>query len=147
MESSPKQYSYENAHKYTQKFWDFSIYRFLAERHWRCRYPSATAGFCAAHTVAMRQFFASDDLNWDIPRPAGSSVREPGVTPAANTTLSFATWTQFDEECGQSRVWGGVHFPDAVPAGQSIGREVGEEAFKFFQDHLKGEGVAGILRA
>ncbi|NJR42855.1 MAG: hypothetical protein HC767_09535 [Akkermansiaceae bacterium] len=90
--------------------------------------------------------FLGDDLNWEVPREPGSSLREPGVTPAANTTLSFPTWTDFETLCGDSRVWAGVHFPDAVPAGQNIGREIGRRAFEFFDDHVKGVGQAGRLQ-
>ena len=85
----------------------------------------------------------SDELGWTVERAPGSSLREPGVTPASATTLSFATWTEFEKLCGQSRVWAGVHFPDAVPAGQDIGTEVARRSFKFFQDHLNNEGQAG----
>ena len=108
-----------------------------------CRYPSASASFCAAHSETSRLLLGSDELGWAIERATGSSLREPGVTPASPTTLSFATWTEFDKLCGQSRVWGVVHFPDAVPAGQAIGTAVAHRAFKFFQDHLNNEGQAG----
>ena len=51
----------------------------------------------------------------------------------------WETWTDFEEECGLSRVWGGVHFHSSVPAGQEIGRQVGALAFDFVRAHVAGE--------
>ena len=101
-------------------------------------YPSGSASFCAAHAQASRLYFGSDDLNWTIPVPAGSSLVEPGVTPAADMNLHFSTWTEFAEDCGQSRHWGGVHFVDSIPAGADIGHEIGTRAYEFVQDHING---------
>lgn len=101
-------------------------------------YPSASASFCAAHAVAARQFLGNDNLFWHVPIPQGQSVVEPGLTPSADTEIVFDTWTDFEQDCGQSRVWGGVHFPDAVPAGQAIGHEVGMLAYEFVMKHIDG---------
>ena len=111
-----------------------------------CRYPSASAGFCAATAVSARLFTGTDELNFDVEWVAGTSVTEPGTTPAADVIYNYATWTQFSDECGMSRVWAGVHFPDAVPAGQALGTTIGERAYQFYLDHLNNEGNAGILR-
>lgn len=101
-------------------------------------YPSASAGFCAAHAESSRLFLGSDALGYPVEAPAGSSAVEPGLTPAADTLLVYDTWTDFEQDCGDSRVWAGVHFPDAVPAGQDIGREIGGLAFDFVQAHIDG---------
>ena len=61
---------------------------------------------------------APDVFNWSVPAPRGSSRVEPGVTPAADITLGpWATWSSFENECGLSRLWGGVHFRAAIEAG------------------------------
>jgi hypothetical protein len=101
-------------------------------------YPSGSAAFCGAHAEASRRFLGSDSLGWTVPAPQGSSQIEPGITPAADTNLHFATWTQFETDCGQSRVWAGVHFPASVPAGCDIGRRIGVKAFQFVQAQLAG---------
>lgn len=101
-------------------------------------YPSGSASFCAAHAQASRLFFDSDDLGWTIPMPAGSSLVEPGVTPANPIDLHFDTWSQFEEECGYSRMWGGVHFEDAVLAGFDVGGEIGNLAYDFVKAHIDG---------
>ena len=59
------------------------------------------------------------------PVAKGMSNREPGVTPAYDTNVEFRTWTEFNNDCGASRVWGGVHFPDSVTAGRNIGSKIG----------------------
>lgn len=101
-------------------------------------YPSASASFCAAHAETSRLFLGSDTLGYPVDAPAGSSFVEPGLTPAADTTIVFDTWSEFEADCGDSRVWAGVHFPDAVPAGQDIGHEVAHLAFDFVQAHIDG---------
>lgn len=102
-------------------------------------YPSASTSFCMAYAETARRFFSTDTLAWETPYAAGSSKTEPGVTPVSDTILSYPTWTDFARDCGDSRVWAGVHFPDAVPAGQKIASEVSEHAWEFFQKHLNGD--------
>ena len=101
-------------------------------------YPSASATFCAAHAQVLRHVLGSDALGFSVTVPAGSSRVEPGVTPATDLVLSWDTWTQFENECGQSRVWGGVHFSAAVVAGREMGHRIGDVAYQFAQRHLEG---------
>lgn len=92
-------------------------------------YPSASACFCAAHTQSARLFLGSDVLGFPVDRPAGSSRIEPGITPAADTLLVFPTWTEFAADCGQSRIWAGVHFQSAVDASVALCNQFGDKAF------------------
>ena len=101
-------------------------------------YPSGSAAFCAAHAQSSRLFLGTDDLNWSFPVPKGSSVIEPGLTPQSDIELSFATWTEFEEICGHTRFWAGVHFPASIPAGQKIGNEIGTLAYEFLMEHIEG---------
>lgn len=48
-------------------------------------------------------------------------------------------------DCGNSRIWGGVHFPDAVVAGKHIGEQVGKCAYKFIQAHLSGRLIPSSM--
>jgi hypothetical protein len=102
-------------------------------------YPSGSASFCSAHAQSARRFLGSDMFNWSVPAPKGSSVIEPGVTPASDIVLGpWATWTQFENECGLSRLWGGVHFRDAIVQGHPLGRAIGEQAYLFLKRHIDG---------
>ncbi|WP_086933921.1 vanadium-dependent haloperoxidase [Agarilytica rhodophyticola] len=102
-------------------------------------YPSATAALCSAHAEISRTFFDSDTLTWTVPHPKGSSNIEPGITPAMDMFSTFDTWTDWETDCGQSRIWAGVQFPAAIPAGQDIGREVAQYAFDFVLQHMLGK--------
>ena len=73
-------------------------------------YPSATTGACVSHAEAMRNWLGDDDLSWDITFEAGESRIEPGALPAYNQTYRIKTFTDFAYECGESRMWAGVHF-------------------------------------
>jgi hypothetical protein len=99
-------------------------------------YPSGSAGFCAAHAQASRRFLGSDSLGWTVPLPKGSSRIEPGVTPARDITIGWATWTDFARDCGLSRLWGGVHFRAAIDAGDKLGRRIGNVAYAFVRRHI-----------
>jgi len=102
-------------------------------------YPSGSAAFCAAHAQSARRFLNSDALNWSVSAPRGSSVIEPGITPASDIVLGpWATWTQFETKCGLSRLWGGVHFRDAIVEGRPLGRVIGEQAYLFLKRHIDG---------
>jgi hypothetical protein len=101
-------------------------------------YPSASAGICAAHAQALRRYFGSDELNFPIPAPKGSSNREPGVTPSTDLVLHADSWSEFSETCGLSRVWGGAHFMPSVTASWDMGREIGDLAYEYVRDHITG---------
>ena len=102
-------------------------------------YPSASASFCAAHAEASRLFIGSDDFGWSVPYAKGSSRVEPGLTPATDIILSWDTWSDFESDCGESRIWSGVHFPASVPAGQNIGHKIAKIAYKFVNKHINGK--------
>jgi len=101
-------------------------------------YPSGSTCGCYAQAQAVRRFNGSDELNWTVTYPAGSSRIEPSVTPAGDLALSFATWTDFARDCGQARVWAGVHFPAAVEASAAICGGFGDLAYEYFQTLLDG---------
>ena len=102
-------------------------------------YPGGSSCFCAAHSQAGRRYFGNDDLGWSFTYPAGSSQVEPGITPATDLTLTYATWTTWNHECKESRRWGGVHFEQSTEESQRICRPVGDLAYDFLQRHLNGQ--------
>ena len=101
-------------------------------------YPSGSTCGCYAQAQAVRRFSGSDDLNWTVAYPAGSSRVEPGITPAQDLALSFATWTDFARDCGQARVWAGVHFPAAVEASVALCADFGDLAYNYLRELMDG---------
>ncbi len=101
-------------------------------------YPSASTCGCYAYAQSMRRFFDSDDLNWTVTYPPGSSRIEPGFTPAGETRLSYATWTDFAESCGEARVLGGVHFQAAVDASAALCSVFGDTAYDYYTTLMDG---------
>lgn len=101
-------------------------------------YPSASTAMCHAHAEASRGWLATDALGWVVQCAPGSSRIEPGHSPGRDIEMRFDTWTDFAETCGASRMWGGVHFADAVDAGADIGSSVARCATEFVRNHLAG---------
>lgn len=105
-------------------------------------YPSASACFCAAHTQSARLFLGTDNLSYLVFRPAGSSRIEPGIVPAVDTNLSFNTWTDFANDCGESRLWAGVHFRAAVDASKQVCNSFGDMANDYVGSLIDGSAPA-----
>ncbi|WP_405716393.1 hypothetical protein OG264_39410 (plasmid) [Streptomyces xanthophaeus] len=101
-------------------------------------YPSGSTTLCSATSQAARRFFDSDDLDWTIDYAAGSTLVEAGQTPAKDLSITFATWTDFTRTCGNSRVWGGVHFQKTVDRSIEWGAQFGDLAHDFVQRQVKG---------
>jgi hypothetical protein len=102
-------------------------------------YPSGSACFCAAHSQASRRFLGSDTFGFSVMAPKGSSVIEPGITPAQDIQLGpWNTFTEFEQVCGMSRFWGGVHFPSSVQAGRQLCEPIGDTAYEFVKSHIDG---------
>lgn len=101
-------------------------------------YPSASTCFCNAHAESARRFLDTDNLSFPVEYPAGSSRIEPGFTPSTDTTLVFDTWTDFANDCGQSRVWAGVHFQAAIDESKAICPIFGELAHAYMETLIDG---------
>jgi len=100
-------------------------------------YPSLTAAVCAAYSEASRDFLGNDQTGLEpVPFIQGNSRREFGITPSRNTSINIDTWTEFELTCGSSRLWGGVHFVDAVEEGNRIGNEIGKIAVDFVRGKI-----------
>ena len=102
-------------------------------------YPSATTAFCAAYAQAFRRYSGSEQIeNFTTVLQAGSSVIEPEITPAQNVTIEFETWTDYEQTCGEARLWAGVHFRPSVTASLEIGGTFGDAAYDYWTTLIDG---------
>lgn len=102
-------------------------------------YPSASTALCTAHAQAARRFTGTDTLGQSVTIGPGESEVEPGVTPKAETVLGpWETWTEWEQECGVSRLWAGVHFRGSIAAGAPLGTLIGDQAYEFVAAHIDG---------
>ncbi|MFB6522419.1 DUF6851 domain-containing protein [Streptomyces sp. NPDC056401] len=101
-------------------------------------YPSVSSSLCLAFAQQVRRFTGTDAANINVPIAKGSSMVEPGVTPANDMTLQWSNWTDFAKDCGESRVWGGENFPAAIEATHQYAPEIGDMSYEFVQRKLNG---------
>lgn len=85
-------------------------------------YPSGSACVCSAYAEIITALSGSDttDFPLQMPAPAGSSRSEPGVTPSSDLLFEWNSWSEVAAECGNSRLYGGMHFAGSVPAGNDL---------------------------
>ncbi|WP_329374937.1 DUF6851 domain-containing protein [Streptomyces sp. NBC_01483] len=102
-------------------------------------YPCGTTTLCAAEAQATRRFLGDDVLDWTHTVPAGSTLTEPGITPAEDVELHYATWTDFEKDCARSRVWASVHFRTTTERSLEFGAQFGDQAYAFVQRHIDGD--------
>ena len=93
-------------------------------------YYSGHSIFSAAGAETLKLFTNNDNFGYSVTIPAGSSRVEPGIVPANDTTLYWATFTDAADEAGISRRFGGIHFIDGDLVSRKIGRLVGQQAWK-----------------
>jgi hypothetical protein len=102
-------------------------------------YPSGSAAICSAEAQSLRRFFGDDVLDWRFTVPAGGTLVEAGITPASDLEVHWATWTDFVDDCANSRLWGGVHFPKTQERSVPFGERFGDLAYEFVQRHVNGD--------
>ncbi len=106
-------------------------------------YLSGHSTFSAAAAEVLKRFTGSDVFGGSVKISAGTSRVEPGVVPANDVTLSWATFTDAADEAGISRRYGGIHFQDADLEGRRVGRMIGAAALKkansLFNPHSPGK--------
>ncbi|MFG2562893.1 DUF6851 domain-containing protein [Streptomyces sp. NPDC048496] len=101
-------------------------------------YPSATSSLCLSFAQQVRRFTGTDKIDISVPVAQGSSLVEPGVTPASDVTLRWSNWTDFARDCGESRVWAGENFPSSIEATYQYAPEIGDLSYNFVQRKLNG---------
>jgi PAP2 superfamily len=101
-------------------------------------FSSGHSTFSAAGAEILRRWTHSDDFGGSVTFPAGSSVIEPGVTPATPITLYWATFTDAANQAGISRRYGGIHFEIGDLVGRATGRlvaaQVWVKALRYFRE-------------
>jgi hypothetical protein len=105
-------------------------------------YISGHSTFSAASAEILKQFTGSDAFASSAKILAGSSKIEPGVTPANDLTLTWATFTEAAEEAGISRLYGGIHFNDGNIEGQKMGRKIGLKVWQKAQSYFDGTALS-----
>lgn len=107
-------------------------------------YTSGHSTFSAAAAQVLRSATGSDHMGLRVVVPAGTgaSFLSPGKTPpATDSTLSWPTFTDAvagPDGAGISRLYGGIHFPDADDHGQTTGTAAGQAAWNEAQRYLTG---------
>jgi hypothetical protein len=93
-------------------------------------FPSGHSTFSAAAAAVLTRFTGSNRFGASVRIPAGSSRVEPGLTPAVDVTLSWATFAEAADQAGRSRRYGGIHFRDGDLVGRALGGLVGARAWQ-----------------
>ncbi len=99
-------------------------------------YSSGHSNFSAAGAEILRLFTGSDRFGGSVTISGGSSRVEPGIVPARDLTLTWATFSDAAAQAGMSRRYGGIHFAqgdfDARGTGQAVARRCWAKAHTYF---------------
>lgn len=92
-------------------------------------YVSEISAESAAAAELLRLFTGSDNFGYPITFKKGSSTIEPGVTPAREITLHWATFSEAADQAGMSSRYGGIQFAAGDLAGRKLGRLAAQRAW------------------
>ncbi len=99
-------------------------------------YSSGHSNFSGAGAEILRLFTGSDRFGGSVTISRGSSRVEPGLVPARDLTLTWATFSDAAAEAGISRRYGGIHFTqgdlDARQTGRAVARRCWAKAQTYF---------------
>jgi Domain of unknown function (DUF6851)/VCPO second helical-bundle domain len=101
-------------------------------------YSSGHSNFSAAGAEILKLFTMSDRFGGAAAFPAGSSKVEPGMVPARDMVLSWATFSDAADQAGLSRRYGGIHFEQGDLDARATGRIAARLAWEKAQDYWEG---------
>lgn len=87
-------------------------------------YTSGHSSFSAAGATILELFSGSSRFDASLTFEAGSSRFEPGLTPANDVILAWATFRDAADQAGSSRIYGGIHFSEGDTRSRELGNEV-----------------------
>ena len=106
--------------------------------------------FSATGAQVLAAFTGSDAFGYSVRIPAGSSAAEPGLTPAADLTFAWATFSDAANDAGMSRRYGGIHFRTGDMTGRALGRVIGtlavQKARSYFGETEAATPVPPVVR-
>ena len=112
-------------------------------------YLSGHSTFSAAGAAILKYFTGSDSYGDSVTLPAGSSLVEPGLVPADDLTLCWATFSSAADQAGLSRRYGGIHFErgdlDGRATGQAVAAGVWEKANLLWRGGEPSRGSVGAF--
>lgn len=103
-------------------------------------FPEHVSGhstYSAAAAEVLKRFTGNDLFGASYIKKASSMRIDPSL-PVQDLTLVWDTFTAAADQAGLSRIYGGIHFDNANLAGQTIGRQVGGQAFTKAQRYWLG---------
>ena len=131
-------------------------------------YPSATASFCSVLAEVSRKWLSSGDTigpkttklqhqpsnneyllvpQVSLLRFYANKIGQYRLKPMSNDTQEilsqYSTWSEFEEQCALSRVWGGVNFNDTITVSKDFGRQFVEDAIDFVRGKID-EGIERV---
>ncbi|MEU4700955.1 vanadium-dependent haloperoxidase [Nonomuraea dietziae] len=101
---------------------------------------SGHSTFSSAAAEVLRRFTGGDTFGGEAVIAKGSSLVEPGVSPAHDVTLRWSTFTEAADQAGLSRRYGGIHFLAGDLQGRALGKAVGAAAWERAQAYWSGRG-------
>ena len=101
-------------------------------------YISGHSTFSAAGATVLSNWTGSDTFGDSVTFAPGSSVIEPGLTPATSITLVWPTFRDASNQAGISRRYGGIHFKSDDLTGRAVGRRIGDQAWMKAQTYFNG---------
>jgi hypothetical protein len=104
-------------------------------------FPSGHSTFSAACNEVLNRFTGSDRFGASYLEPAESSGIEGGISPARDVELRWPTLTASTQEAGLSRLYGGIHFTQAIEDGWAMGKQVGAQAWERAVRLVRGQPV------
>jgi hypothetical protein len=102
-------------------------------------YCSGHSAMSAASAEVLARFTGSDAFGASFTQAVGTSSIEPGLTPATDVTLSWATFSAAADQAGISRRYGGIHFEEGDLQSRALGRQVGGLAWEKAQAYILGQ--------
>lgn len=111
-------------------------------------FPSFSACICEVFREAsVLANNGSDQIGGTVSQKfsAGSSAVEPGIVPEQDLVLEWTRFSDIAKDCGQSRLDGGMHFTDAIPAGVQLCTGIAGTIYKAVGDLIAGNKPEYLL--
>lgn len=99
-------------------------------------YFSGHSTFSAAAAEILTLWTGSAEFGAAYVAPIGSSIIEPGVTPATEVKLRWRTFKAAADQAGLSRRYGGIHFEQGDLEGRALGRTVAQHVWAKAQGYI-----------